>query len=57
MVATAKLDRFLSFGVNLGRFSRGKWYRVPTRGAAELRRLTTALAPLRVTRAALARSH
>jgi len=56
IVATARLDRFLSYGVNLGWFRRGRWYRVPPASAAELRRLTAGLTPLRVTRAALARS-
>lgn len=56
IVATAQLDRFLSYGVNLGHFRRGIWYRVPPRAAAELRRLSAGLRPLRVTRAALARS-
>jgi len=56
IVATARLDRFLSYGVNLGWFRRGRWYRVPTAAAAELRRLTAGLAPLRVTSGALARS-
>lgn len=56
IVATSKLDRFLSFGVNLGRFQRGRWYRVPPAAARELRRLAASLKPLRVTRRSLARS-
>jgi hypothetical protein len=56
IAATARLDRFLSYGVYLGRFQRGTWYRIPTRIAAELRRLTAGMKPLRVTQAALARS-
>jgi hypothetical protein len=56
IVATARLDRFLSYGVNLGRFERGIWYRTPARLASELRKLTAGMKPLRVTRAALARS-
>ena len=56
IVATRHLDRFLSYGVNIGHFSRRTWYRVPPRAAAELRRLSAGLQPLRVTRAALARS-
>jgi hypothetical protein len=56
IVATRRLDRFLSYGVHLERFRRGTWYRVPAALAAELRRLGAALKPLRVTRAALARS-
>src|SRR5438552_6785469 len=47
IVATAKLDRFLSYGVYVGRFVRGKWYRVPPRMSAELRRLAASLEPLR----------
>jgi hypothetical protein len=56
MVATRKLDRFLSFGVNLGRFTRGQWYRLPTGAPRELRKIAAALEPLRVTRRSLARS-
>jgi hypothetical protein len=56
IVATAKLDRFLSYGVNLGGFKRAHWYRVPERAASELRRLTRHLKPLRVTRDSLSRS-
>ena len=56
IVATRHLDRFLSYGVNIGHFRRRTWYRVPPRAAAELRRLSAGLQPLRVTRAAVARS-
>lgn len=56
IVATASLDRFLSYGVYLERFQRGKWYRMPARLALELRRLTAGLEPLRVTPAAVAKS-
>lgn len=56
IVATARLDRFLSYGVNTGRFVSRRWYAVPRRLSAELRRLTRGLRPLRLTRAALARS-
>ena len=56
IVAGARLDRFLSYGVHLERFARGTWYAVPSRLAAELRRLTQRLRPLRLTRAALARA-
>jgi hypothetical protein len=56
IVATANLDRFLSYGVNLGRFDRGHWYRVPPRAARELQRLTASLRPIPLTRASLARS-
>jgi hypothetical protein len=56
IVATAKLDRFLSYGVYLGRFRRGQWYRVPDAIAGELRRLAIGLAPLRVTPWAVRRS-
>lgn len=57
VVATRRLDRFLSYGVNLGRFSRGLWYRVPAPAARELRRLAVGLTPLRVTNALLAKSN
>jgi hypothetical protein len=56
IVAAARLDRFLSYGVHLERFERDVWYRVPPALAAELRTLTRDLAPLRVTPAALRRS-
>jgi hypothetical protein len=56
IVATVRLDRFLSYGVYLGRFTPGRWYRFPDRVARELRRLAAPLAPLRVTRRALAKS-
>jgi hypothetical protein len=56
IVATRRLDRFLSYGVHLEAFERNQWYSVPSRLAEEFRRLTTGLRPLRVTRAALARS-
>lgn len=56
IVAAARLDRFLSYGVNTGRFHRGVWYRIPARLASELRKLTVGMKPLRVTQAALAKS-
>ena len=56
IVATPRLDRFLSYGVNTGRFDAGRWYRVYPKAARELRRLTVGLRPVRLTRAALARS-
>ncbi|HUQ21547.1 MAG TPA: hypothetical protein VM049_00875 [Gaiellaceae bacterium] len=56
IVATERLDRFLSYGVHLERFARDTWYAVPAKLAAELRRLIAGLRPLRVTRAALAKS-
>ena len=56
IVAGARLDRFLSYGVHLERFFRGRWYQVPEQVAAELRRLAAGLKPLRLTPARLARS-
>ena len=56
IVATDRLDRFLSYGVHLERFARDTWYAVPARLSEELRRLTAHLRPLRVDGAALARS-
>jgi hypothetical protein len=56
IAASAQLDRFLSYGVVIERFHRGVWYRLPAAAARELRRLTVALRPLRVTHAALAKS-
>ena len=57
IVATQHLDRFLSYGVFLGRFARYRWYEIPTRASHEFRRLTVGLRPLRLTRAAIAKSH
>jgi hypothetical protein len=56
IVATRRLDRFLSYGVNLGRFRRDAWYSIPTHFSAELGKLTADLRPFRLSRAALARS-
>ena len=56
IVATRRLDRFLSYGVNLDRFARDRWYAVPRELQQELGRLTVGLRPLRITRAALAKS-
>jgi hypothetical protein len=56
IVATRRLNRFLSYGVNVQRFTRNKWYAVPRRTSVELRRLTHALRPYSLTRAALAKS-
>jgi hypothetical protein len=57
IVATRHLDRFLSYGVHLERFDANIWYAVPRRLSAELQRLTLGMRPLRVTQAALAKSH
>jgi hypothetical protein len=56
IVGSRGFDRFLSYGVNLGRLQRGMWYRVPAVAAADLRALASTLRPLRLTRAAIARS-
>ena len=62
IVATRRLDRFLSYGEAPQlrrpgrRFTRNTWYAVPRRMSVELRRLTDALRPLCLTRAALAKS-
>jgi hypothetical protein len=57
IVATGHLDRFLSYGVDLGRFTRYHWYEIPPAASRALRRLTVSLRPLRLTRKAIARSH
>jgi hypothetical protein len=57
IVATRQLDRFLSYGVFLGRFTRYRWYEIPTRASREFRRLTVGLRPLRLTRKAIEKSH
>jgi hypothetical protein len=56
IVASARLDRFLSYGVHLGHFRRGRWYTLPARVSLELRRLAAPLAPLPLTPAAVAKS-
>jgi hypothetical protein len=56
IVATGRLNRFLSYGVNTGRFARGTWYRVPAPVAAALRAAAAPLPPLRLTAAALRKS-
>jgi hypothetical protein len=56
IVAGPRLDRFLSYGVHIGHFQRGIWYRVPRDASLELRELTAGIAPLRLTRAGISRS-
>jgi hypothetical protein len=56
IVATRRLDRFLTYGVHDERFARDTWYAVPPKLSEEFRRLTVNLRPLRLTRAALAKS-
>jgi hypothetical protein len=56
IVATRHLNRFLAYGVHEGRFAENAWYALPRGISSELRRLTGALRPLRLTRAALAKS-
>jgi hypothetical protein len=56
VVGAAELDRFLSFGVYLGRFQPRAWYTVPPRAARELRRLTARMRPYAVTAETLDRS-
>jgi len=56
IIATRRLDRFLSYGVHLERFAGGTWYVVPRALSREVRQLTADLRPLRVTRAALEKS-
>jgi hypothetical protein len=46
IVATRRLDHFQSHGVNVNRFANGRWYGVPPRVSAELRRLAVGLRPL-----------
>ena len=56
IIATRRLDRFLTYGVHDQRFTRDTWYAVPRRMSVELLRLTDVLRPLRLSRAALAKS-
>ena len=48
VVATRRLDHFQSHGVNVNRFASGRWYGVPPRVSAELRRLAVGLRPFRL---------
>ena len=48
IVSTRRLDHFQSNGVNVGRFAQGRWYGVPPRVSAELRRLAVGLRPFRL---------
>ena len=48
IVSTRRLDHFQSYGVNVGRFAQGRWYGVPPRVSAELRRLSAGLPPFRL---------
>jgi hypothetical protein len=57
IVATQRLDRFLSYGVFLGRFARYRWYEMPAAASRDFRRLTVGLHPLSLSRAAIAKSH
>jgi hypothetical protein len=56
IVAGANLDRFLSYGVNLGHFRRGTWYRLPPATAGQLKCRAASLKPYRLTRSALLKS-
>jgi len=56
VVAGARLDRFLSYGVDLGRFAPRQWYLFPKRVAQEMKTLSAPLNPLRLTRRMVARS-
>jgi hypothetical protein len=56
MVASSKLDRARVYGLNCGRFRRGRWYQLPARAAMEVRRLSAPLTPIRLTRRAPPRS-
>ena len=57
IVATRDLDRFLSYGVFLGRFTRYHWYEIPAAASRNFRLLTVGLRPLRLTHKAIAQSH
>lgn len=50
IVATSRLDRFLTYGVHDQRFKPHVWYAVPHQISCELRRLTRRLRPLSLTR-------
>lgn len=46
-------NRFLSYGVNLGRFSTSVWYRLPSSATSALQRLSRSLRPLRLSACAV----
>jgi hypothetical protein len=48
MVAGTMLKRFRAYGFYCERFQRGKWYWIPPRAAAALRRMTAGMRPMRV---------
>ena len=56
IVTTRNLDRFLSYGVYVGRFRRGTWYVIPACTAHGLRKAAGRLVPLPLTRAAVQKS-
>ena len=56
IAASARLDRFLNFGVYAERFRRRVWYRMPPQVGVDLRRLTAGMKPCRVTPALVAKS-
>jgi hypothetical protein len=57
IVAADNLDTFLSYGVNMNRFTKNTWYAVPAQVSAGLRHLAWLLRPLHVTAATLQKSH
>lgn len=46
-------NRFLSYGVNLGRFSTSVWYRLPSSATSALHGLSRSLRPLRLSACAV----
>ena len=56
LVASAKLDRTRVYGLNCGRFRRGRWYRLSPRAALAVRNLSAGLGPLHVPRGPAPRS-
>jgi hypothetical protein len=56
IAASARLDRFLSYGVHGGWFRPARWYGFAASAAQELRRLARPLVPLRLTAAAVRKS-
>jgi hypothetical protein len=49
--------RFLSYGVNLNRFNTSAWYRLPSRAASALRKLSRSLRPVHLSVCALSLSN
>lgn len=57
VAAGIRFDFFLSFGVNLGQFAARRWYVIPVRASAEIKRLAAQVRPRPLPRNVLERSY